>query len=572
MKKLPKRILAMMLCLIMAVSMCAPAFAISSEDMEQYAKKAANVGIQKITDAIPVIGGGVSAVIDTFLPDLLGIKSDHSEVMDKLAEIQSAIDGLGKQMDSNQQALFQQFYKEKIDAFNKDLTVEKNRLAYLSTRVYEIENQYGPNEIDDKQYDLANLIDDKEVYTLASDLVTLTDYLCATQVSFAQEEGILTLAYKLNCRDSVLGCEAAIKTSDYVNMISSYIESAYTTLFTIALAKLYLYEPLIGEDRDAKLAYDNINSAVFSEKNGTSLRANYNRIFDEDDDDSVINTYNDMILDAWFSYIDDTDYQGAIAEISYIPLDPNIGFVWPHQFGYNESLGEMIPGRGEIKAMPEDVFAKPNKRLMQTAHGVLTVDQISCLMEHLADNPVFGTDDEDISYIRLLSDLGFSFDNYNDYVKQLQEDLGATGTMYRDPKMLKAETDGMTKIFPMSTKQVYGELDFSQTGIVSHDDWVGIAVVGYDLEDSVNNCDGSASAEMARVCLYDQPNGDKHGDFDYDPSVMLLYFTEPLDAPFIGTLFSSLSPATIVLICVGTAAIIAVPTVILVRKKKKAAK
>ena len=53
---------------------------------------------------------------------------------------------------------------------------------------------------------------------------------------------------------------------------------------------------------------------------------------------------------------------------------------------------------------------------------------------------------------------------------------------------------------------------------------------------------------------------------------MLLYFTEPLDAPFIGTIFSELSPAAIVLICIGAAAIIVVPTVILVRKKKNTAK
>ena len=39
----------------------------------------------------------------------------------------------------------------------------------------------------------------------------------------------------------------------------------------------------------------------------------------------------------------------------------------------------------------------------------------------------------------------------------------------------------------------------------------------------------------------------------------------------IGSFFSKMSPATIGLICVGAAAIIAVPTVILVRRKKKTA-
>lgn len=573
MKRILKRSLAMLLCLIMVFPMCTTAFAADSRT-EQYAKKAAAAGIKKVTGEIPVVGGAVSDIIDAFLPNLLGIKSNHDEVMAKLDEIQNAINNLGQQMDANQQALFQQFYKEKIDAFNQSLTKEKNRFAYLSTRVYEIEQKYGSEQRDEKQVALATLITNSDVSVLSSDLITLTDYICGTQVSNRQEEGILTLAYKLNCKDSVLGCEAALKTSDYADVISGYIESAYTTLFTIAMAKLYVcenYNRLMALDNDdinrsdlsgyTSLVKDNINSAVFTD-NRTSLRAHYNRLFDEDNQKSVICTYNNMIKDSWFSYIDGTNYQNDIAEVTYIPLNPEIGFVSPYAFGYNESLEF-----SSRKSPPVD-YSKVDKRLMQTAHEVLTVDQIKRLMEHLANNSIFGTDAENLSYLQVLTDIGFSFDAYSAYVDKLQEDSGIIGTMYRDPSKPKWETDGMTKIFPMSTDAKLGTMKVFPAGS-GYDGWMGDYVIGYNLSDSVNNNDNSASAMIANMCYMENMKNDKPGTFDYDPNIMLLYFTEPIDATPVGAFFGRLSPATIPIICIGAAAIIAIPTAILIRRKKE---
>lgn len=84
----------------MAFPMCSSAFAADSKT-EQYAKKAAAAGIKKVTEAIPVVGGAVSDMIDAFLPDMLGIEDNNAEVLAKLDEIQNAIENIGQQINDN---------------------------------------------------------------------------------------------------------------------------------------------------------------------------------------------------------------------------------------------------------------------------------------------------------------------------------------------------------------------------------------------------------------------------------------------------------------------------------------
>lgn len=585
MKRILKRTLAMLLCLIMVFPMCTTAFAADSRT-EQYAKKAAAAGIKKVTEAIPVVGGTVSEIIDTFLPDMLGIEGDQTEVLAKLNEIKYAIKNVGQQIADNQHALFTQFYGEQIKTFNDTLTREKSKFVLLSTRVKEIEDDYGVEQRDEKQAELATLISNSDVLNLASDLATLTDYICGTQISHRQEEGILTLAYKLNCNDSVLGCEAALKNTNYVDTICGYIESAYATLFSIAMAKLYICESLDDPNNNSFKESDfpgytpkekkNIISAVFG-NNDASLRANYNRIFDETDPRSVINTYNNMIQDAWFSYIDSTDYQSSPARITYIPLNPEMGFLAPMDARFTKSLAEdssyssvadklstltSISGTDRFGALKKN-YGYIDAEMLETAHSALSVEQIDRLIKHMAHNPVFGTDMEELSFICVLDELGFSFSEYNTYVESLPK-VGI-GAIYRDPSLPKEQTDGKYKVMPTGTEYYSDGKNNVAEG------WFSDVVKGYGLQESLNSSDIQTSAEMVRVCFDTAHNNDHIGDYVFN-NVMLLYFTKSSDTTPIGAFFDKLSHATIPIICIGAAAIIAVPTVILVRRKKKAAK
>lgn len=587
MKKLTQKILAMLLCMTLAISLCAPALALDGRT-EQYARKAAAAGISKAMGQIPAVGEVVSEVIDTFLPDMLGVTDEHDEVMAKLDEIYDAVINLDVKMDKQQQVLFHEFYQQKINDFNNSANGIKGTVENLYTRLAEIEREYYGRNQDEKQVAIATLITSNsfdDPGSAMSLLKNLTDYVCGTQISNNREDGIFQLAYKAGCNDSVLGCEAAIKASDYVNSLSRYLENAYKTLFAIYAAKLYVcenHDRIAAEMADGTVekcdlsgyssySRSSIKSAVFGSSR-SSLLEYYNRLFDESRSDSAINVYNNMIADAWFSFIDSTDYTQKPARINYIPLSPEMGFTSPKDMraGYQdkisyEYLASAFPN-AKNSSLSDKFLVVANgadqleEKMLSTAHSALSVEQTERLMKHLSNNPAFGTDRQDLSAVCILDDLGFSFSEYNAYVESLPK---PSGMWYRDPALPRAQTDGKNKIFPMSTEHYYDEADAVPKG------WFGFYVNGYALQENVNGDTYSVSSEMARICLLSY-NGDKVRDCVFD-NTLLLYFEKPDTSP-IASFFASPSAVTIPIICVGLAAIAAVPIVILSRKKKKAAK
>ena len=597
MKKLPKRILIMILCLVMMAAMCTPAFALDKKTTELYAKQLAVAGIQKVTGMIPEVGESISGAIGNFLPGMLGIESDHDKVMAKLEEISAAIEGLDFKLNQQQQDLFREFHLQRIESFNDTANELKGTIDSLYNLLMDIEDEYAGKSQNEKQVAIATLIEsnkiDNSTYAIAQ-LKNITDYLCGTQISGGSTDGIFQLVYAANCKDSALGGEAALKSAAYVSSFSQYMETAYKTLFAIYASKLYVCEnsdtiaaemaagTIPKHDISTYTEYDrgNIASAIFNvnNKNNSSLLTYYNKLFNEEDDNSVISRYNSMLADVWFSYIESTDYTQNPAKIDYIPLDSEISFLVPYNIGYGENLNKEttnIKGFTDYSDQIKDNFKGVDKSMLSATHPVLTNDQISRLMGHLATIPALGMDEGNPSIICVLDYLGFSFDAYNAYVDKLRSSSDTLGATYRDPSLPRAETDGMTKVLPMSTKAITGTSVLSLEPPIRFEEkypetptgWDGDYVVGYDLNASVNEADATFSAQMVKICHLDV----NKGETIHDPNVMLLYFTEPIDAPFVGTIFSELSPAAIVLICVGAAAIIAVPTVILVRRKKKTA-
>lgn len=597
MKKLPKKILALILCIVMAASMCMPAFALDKKTTELYAKQLAVAGIQKAAGMIPQIGESISGAIGNFLPGMLGIESDHAKVMAKLDEISNAIEGLDIKLNRQQQDLFKQFHEEKIRDFNTAANALKSTIDSLYDCIKDIESEYENKSQDEKQVAIATLIESNKIDSVTSTVAqvkNLTNYLCGTQISNGRTDGIFQLVYAGNCRDSALGAEAALKSAAYVRSLCQYMDTAYKTLFAIYASKLYVCENserIAAEMADGTIPkhkisdytsydMDTIKSMIFSD-NGSSLFTYYNKLFN--DENSAVNRYNAMLADVWFSYIKDTDYTQNPAKIDYIPLDPEISFLVPYNIGYDENLNKEttnMKGFTDYSDQIKDHFSSVDKKMLSATHTVLTNDQITRLMGHLANVPALGMENKAPSVISVLDYLGFSFDAYNAYVDKTRSNSDALGASYRDPALPRAETDGMIKVLPMATEAITGAAVMSKDLPIRFEEkypetpsgWVSDHVVGYDLGGSVIQADAAFSAQMVKVCHIAKRQGEKLGDVVNDPRVMLLYFTEPIDAPFIGTLFSKLSPATLVLICVGMAAIIAVPTVILVRKKKKAAK
>ena len=592
MKKTLKNIFAIFLCFIMMISMCMPSFAIDVKT-EQYMKKFAVAGIKKATGMIPVVGGTISNIIGNFLPGMLGITSDHAEVMAKLNEIYNAIINLDLKLDKQQQELFQEFYQQKISGFNDDANKLKGTIDRLYTRLTEIEGEYEGKNEDEKQVSIARLIlsnnfDDPT--SAMAQLTNLTDYICGTQISNASEDGIYQLVFKANCKDSLLGCEAAMKSAQYVNSLSQYMESAYKTLFAISAAKIYVcenYDRIAAEMADGTIAkcdisgytqYDkaNIMSAVFG-SNKSSLLEYYNMLFDENRSDSAISLYNNMLENVWFSYIEGTDYTQKPAKIDYIHLNSEIAFVSPYDIGYDESLGKKEIGSARVYSEQiKKNFNSVDKEMITRVHSALTPDQINRLMKHLSNNSMFGTDTSERSIIAVLEDIGFSFDAYNSFIDSIPKDPYMSGVIYRDPTKPKAETDGKVKIFPLSTQIIYGSfyIDIKNGVTEVYPDvpsgWIGDYVIGYRPEESVNNAVDSNTALLARVCYgttLDKKG--KDGEFANDPSVFLMYFTDAENSSLNASIFSKMSSFTIPLICIGAAAIIAVPTVIIIRRKRK---
>ena len=583
MKKLSQKILSIVLCLIMAVSLCMPAFALDRKTTELYAKQLAVAGIQKVAGMIPTVGESISGAIGNFLPDMLGIESDHSKVMKKLEEIYSAIQGLDFKLNEQQQTVFQLYHQGKIDDFNTAANELRGTIDYLYDRLMEIEDEYEGKSQDEKQVAIATLITsnqfDETAYAIAQ-LKNLTSYLCGTQISNGMPDGIFQLVYLANCKDSALGGEAALKSAAYVQSFCQYMETAYKTLFAIYASKLYVCEnseKITAEMENGTIprynisdytSYDikNIKSAVFS-SNNSSLLTYYNKLFNENDKNSAISRYNGMLTEIWFSYINGTDYTQSPVKIDYIPLDREIGFLVPYNIGYGENLSKETTNMKGTVDYPDQIrenFKTVDESMLGTAHSVLSADQISRLMGHLANIPALGMDEKNPSITNVLDYLGFDFDAYNSYVERT---LGS------------AAADEMIEVLPMSTKAVTGELVLTKRPPIQFEEkypetpsgWVSNSVVGYNLDDSVMGADGSFSAQMVKVCHEEAHTGEKRGEVINDPRVMLLYFTEPEEAPLIASLFSSPSPKAIALICI-VVAVIAVSTVSIVRKKKKAAK
>lgn len=589
------RILAVILCTIMTFSLCVPrSVSADGGKTEQYAKKAAAAGIAKAAGKIPVVGEAISAAINEFLPGMLGISSDHDKVMAKLDELYDAVEGLSLQMDKNQQALFLQFYQEKVENFNTNANKLKNTIDDLYSLIVSLENEYGddPSRLYEKEVMIANLIksNDLTAYdSIKTVLINTTDYICGTQISSGKEDGIFQLVYKANCSDSVLGCEAAIKSSHYVNTISRYMEIAYKTLFTIYAAKLYVcenHDAIVAEMEAGNLAKCDlsdyttytgkiIKDSVFG-SSSTSLLNHYNRLFDESRSDSAINVYNNMIEDVWFCYIDSTDYTKKPAKINYIELDPEMGFLAPSDIVYTNSVGYDINIPYIVDLMKNTKSLQPADRysavsnscklldsvIMERATGALSVEQIDRLMQHIPNNPAFGTDQDDLSFICVLDELGFSFEEYNHYVDSLPKE--GLGTSYRDPNLPRAQTDKKYKIMPTGTKLYSDNKNYVEKG------WAADYANGYGLQENSSSAKTPTTASMFQICFNASRSEDHLGDCTVN-NTMLLFFKKA-EAPSTASTFAGLSPATIPIICVGAAIIIAFPiVVVVVRKKKKKA-
>ena len=597
MKRFAKRTLAVLICFTMVLSACSTAFAVSTKT-EQFAKKAAVAGIKKAAGAIPYVGGGVSYLIDSFLPDMLGIKGGNDAVMAKLDEIYDSIQNLSLQMDDNQQKLFEEFYQLRISDFNTDANKLKGTIDRLYTLVRETEKKYGDDEdlTDDektlreyqKQVQLANLIksnDFGDATSAISQLINLTDYICGTQISNGREDGIFQLVYKANCSDSVLGCEAALKSAAYVNGLSQYMETAYKTLFTIYAAKLYLCEncdAISAEMADGSIPksnmsdytyydIDSIKNAVFGDSR-SSLLSCYNMLFDDGRADSAINIYNNMLEDVWFCYIaEKPDYQQKPAKVKYIPLDSEMGFLAPADASFRTTTDMNYATLADLITRTEkssqtgsrygsyyNVATTLNYEMLEKAHSTLSAEQTERLLLHMANNPAFGTDKEELSYIQILEDLGFSFSAYNAYVDSLPK---SSGVIYRDPDLPRAMTDNKLKLFPIKAECRYDK------GHLFPEGWCGSVFDGYNFIDSANSGEPVKQAELIRVCIDPKSKNDKLGDYVMS-NMMILYFAAD-ESSGTASFFSRTSAATIPIICVGAVLIVAAPVVILLARKKK---
>lgn len=140
------------------------------------------------------------------------------------------------------------------------------------------------------------------------------------------DENLLVKYYKACCSNAMLGGEAALMASNYLNVITVYLDNAYLAADLILGANAYVchnkadYNKLKSTDPDFASYNPNTfaNEKYFTDSIN-ELMADYEALFGKNhttDDDNVIlrgaiGRYNRMVRDVWFYYIADCDYTAS---------------------------------------------------------------------------------------------------------------------------------------------------------------------------------------------------------------------------------------------------------------------
>lgn len=414
-----RKITAIILTVITVFSISSAGISASAADDYLIPERMATSIITTAAGAIPVIGSLAAKAFEPLLTKALGINV-NAQILDKLDEISEKIDNISLQMDQNTQTILQQLYGVNLNTFNDRITSLRTMVLAKYRRLEAIEA--GADTAYNRELLTAELLkfdyDNKDDFAVLAE--SLAKYINGTQITLVRNEGIYAFAYKASCADSVLGCEAAIKTAGYVNEVNEVLSAAYKLMMIVLTEKVYVYQNyadiMAAAETDAELANTvaGTNMTVYGSKvnanewnkilgdEETGYIYEYNIMFDMDDSRSAVAKYNNMIKENWFSFISGTKYGTLTATVEYIPLGAEIGCTTVYRCGLNRDIG-----RYGCESMAKNTTATLNSRI----HSALTKAQLQKLYSHLCTDPVFLDENGNRQTIfAILENLGFNFD------------------------------------------------------------------------------------------------------------------------------------------------------------------
>lgn len=415
-KKVLTRVIAIALVVMTVFSTMAMSFTASAES--KIVERMAKALISTTVGHIPVIGSGIAQALDPVLLSALGL-NPTDKILAKLDEISKQIEGLELKMDAETQKILEAIYEAKLEGFNADMTALKEAVTKLYNRLTIIEENSTYEY--EKEILTAELLNFDYRYT--DDIIVtagkLAKYVEGTQFKTEDEAGIYEHVYKTMCTRSIIGGEAGLRASAYVNEVNNVLSNAYKLMTIVLAEKVYVADNMKKIDAacesnpDFKDSISGYNLALY--RNGvnraewasllgsetTGYAAEYGRIFDTENENSVVYKYNKMVKDNWFSYIRSTKYEAGKMTVNFIALNPEMKATTPEECG----LDRKESGRYDSKYMAERVSKNINAKIT----SALTKDEVKKLYTLIATNDAFCKDDNGnkLNLVTALRQYGF---------------------------------------------------------------------------------------------------------------------------------------------------------------------
>ena len=420
--------IAMVLVIMTVFSTMAVSFTASAMDMENASKKAAKAIITTGAGKIPVIGAFAKTALDPILSELFGIKGDNAVILEKLDEISKKLDALEATLEKNTQDILKNLNNAQYKEFNESLTALRTmveaKYKFLRTIEKSNESDYAKMVLtaDILDFDLKNA-DEFEVLTQ-----TLRNYVGGTQIKFDNSMGIYEYVLMTKCDGAIIGGNAAIRASEYVNNVNEIISSAYKLMILVLGEKVRLAEEMkdsefisaceTDEELCEALATIPADKLAFY-KSGTyrsywadllggdngneGYIGDFNAMFSLDDENSTVSKYNAKVESIWFSYIRGIKYTADGASAEFVPLNREISYTTAAKCGLDDSVGKY-----QVESMVKKTTSNINAKIT----SVLTKAEVKALYELFLSNPVLSTDEngERLSLLDALRDYGFTCD------------------------------------------------------------------------------------------------------------------------------------------------------------------
>lgn len=433
MKTFAKKLMSVIICVMVIMASIPAAIPANAGTYENVLSGAISYGIKKI----PYIGSLADTISMPYINKALGIKPDMS-----IEDLSKQIDMLSVKIDSNQQELLSKMYEDSATSFNDLITGVQTSTSQAYSQIAKIINYYEKGKTGElsereemlEQLELANIATSK-FYSTAGLLEKITKaeaYISGR--NYKATDSALMIIYKSYCKDAVFGGEAGLLAKNSVEAIAKCMENAYFAADVILQANLYVYNHLdsykeykANGDED----FDIFEKNEFRDKNATEgvleqLINGYSTLFGNEniekelDTDTVISggvfgDYNKMLEEVHFYYIDNCDYASSPAKITYIPLMRELSFAMASQGGYeNKTFKSNKNSINEYDSISKNI----NNTIKSVTDGNISKDRLVKIYNHINNNKLFGTYNNNASLQATLENYGFSFDSYNNYVKE----------------------------------------------------------------------------------------------------------------------------------------------------------